>query len=112
MNRRSFFKKAVSGAAVLAATPAVLSTPFMAQTLESRDDYGFTAHDWQMPNQDGPGWVSYRLKMTATLPPNSAHRIRYIGSETSPEVFEPHLPTLDSKPYRTYVFGKDALVSE
>jgi hypothetical protein len=67
MNRRDFFKKAATGAAVLAATPAVLSEPFMSKIRP------VDVHPYEPPN-----WVSYRFRMTLTAPPPSRSRITHI----------------------------------
>lgn len=77
MNRRSFFQKAASAAAVLAIAPQVLSEPFMPKaayrTYVMGKDAIFTA-----PPE---GWVKYKFHMTASLPPDHSQRIRYIEAQ-------------------------------
>jgi hypothetical protein len=54
MNRRSFFKKAASGAAVLAIVPTVLSEPFMPkpEILGEYFDYTNFSHAALMADQE------------------------------------------------------------
>jgi len=74
MNRRSFFKKATSGAAVLAIAPAVLSEPFMPKTYTT-----YLMGEDAIINSDLVGnWVSYKYHMTVSLPPDRSQRIRFI----------------------------------
>lgn len=77
MNRRSFFKKAATGAAVIAVAPKILSEPFMPKPAE------YTTYllgkDVITTDPDIAGWVSYKFHYTVSLPPDRSQRIRYIS---------------------------------
>lgn len=76
MNRRSFFKKAATGAAVLAIAPTVLSEAFMPKTV-GYSTY-ITGKD-AIINSDLAGWTTYKSHMTVSERPDSSQRIRYIA---------------------------------
>ena len=82
MNRRSFFQKAATGAAVLAIAPQVLSELFIPKaayrTYVMGKDAIFTA-----PPE---GWTKYKFKMTTTLPPECKQRIRVDGVWVKPKL--------------------------
>jgi hypothetical protein len=71
-DRRGFLKMLVGG---VAAAAAVRSFPFRT--------FSFPTQPEIVPAFDfGPhiaGWVSYRIKFTVTMPPDTNMRIRYIG---------------------------------
>lgn len=79
MNRRAFFKRAATGAAVLAAAPMILSEPFIPKPAYRTYVFG----DQSVINEpvacEQPGgWVSYRFKYTAALAPNQNQRLRMV----------------------------------
>jgi hypothetical protein len=74
MNRRSFFRKAATGAAVLAIAPTVLSEPFMPKTYTTY----LMGQDAIVSEPEITGWVSYKYHMTVSLPPDRSQRIRFI----------------------------------
>jgi hypothetical protein len=73
MNRRYFFKKAATGAAVLAIAPAVLSEPFMPKTYTT-----YLMGKDAIVNAPVGEWVSYKFHYTTTLKPNASRTLRYI----------------------------------
>lgn len=85
MNRRKFLSMLGTGVAVTQVAPLLKFLPERASYrtyVIGKDSFIESDRDYYIRkrNEAGPGgWVSYRVKMTVTLRPNSSMRIRYIA---------------------------------
>ena len=105
MNRRGFFKMLGLGAAGIAVLPVldkILPKATQTYIVGKKAMYGHSLECYgcggpadieykkffycepcyyKARRVESPGWVSYRFHMTASLPPNTNYRIRYIDAQ-------------------------------